>query len=98
MEKNKIPLVKELVSLDGTDRGGKGFGSTGMNAAKVKNAVTNEKDKNERLEATPISKSWQLINARQMQKLARADNPVYLAIVRKTNEETCKPQKDEANS
>ena len=79
-------MIKELDSLGSTDRGGKGFGSTGTDAATITNAVSNEERKNEQMKATPISQSRQLINARQMQKLARADNPVYLAIVRKTDE------------
>ena len=36
--------------------------------------------------ANPITRSRQLITARQMQKLAKADQPIYLAIVRLTNE------------
>ena len=85
LEKNKTPLVKELVSLEGTDRGGKGFGSTGMDAAEIINAGSNDERKNKQMKATPIAQSRQLINARQMKKLAKADNPVYLAIVRKTD-------------
>ena len=34
---------------------------------------------------TPLSQSRQVISARQIQKLAKGDNPVYLAIVRKMN-------------
>ena len=47
----------------------------------------NVKDKNDAAnERTPVSQSRQLITARQMNKLARGDNPVFLAIVRLTNE------------
>ena len=85
LEKNKTPLVRELVSLEGTDRGGKGFGSTGMDAAEIINAGSNDERNNKQMKATPIAQSRQLINAQQMKKLAKADNPVYLAIVRKTD-------------
>ena len=34
---------------------------------------------------TPLSQSRQIISARQIQKLAKGDTPVYLAIVRKMN-------------
>ena len=34
---------------------------------------------------TPLSQSRQIISARQIQKLAKEDSPVFLAIVRKTN-------------
>ena len=37
-------------------------------------------------ERTPCSQSRQIISARQIQKLTKGDNPVYLAIVWKTNE------------
>ena len=90
LEKIKTPVVKELDSLGGTDRGDKGFGSTGMSAANEREAVSNEKIKDtQRNKATivaPTSNSRQLISARQLQKLAKADSPVYLAIVRKTDE------------
>ena len=35
---------------------------------------------------TPLSQSQQIISARQIQKLAKEDSLVFLAIVRKTNE------------
>ena len=38
IEKLKTPKVKELDSLEGTDRGAKGYGSTGM-SAEQKNEV-----------------------------------------------------------
>ena len=39
-----------------------------------------------------LSQTRQIISARQIQKLAKDDNPVFLAIVRQTNET---PQKEE---
>ena len=39
-----------------------------------------------RNEQTPLSQSRQIITARQMQKIAKGDTPIYLAIVRKTND------------
>ena len=83
-------MVKELDSLGGTDRGDKGFGSTGMSAANERDAISNEKIEDTQMNAatiaTPTSSSRQLISARQLQKRAKADSPVYLAIVRKTDE------------
>ena len=35
---------------------------------------------------TPLSQSRQITSVRQIQKLAKEDSPVFLAIVRKTNE------------
>ena len=40
----------------------------------------------QRNEQTPLSQSRQIITARQMQKIAKGDTLVYLAIVRKTND------------
>ena len=90
LEKIKTPVVKELDNLGGTDRGDKGFGSTGMSAANKTGAVANAKIEDTQMEVativTPTSSSRQLISARQLQKLAKADSPVYLAIVRQTDE------------
>ena len=90
LEKIKTPVVKELDSLGGTDRGDKGFGSTGLSAANKEGAVSNEKIEDIHMNVdtivTPTSRSRKLISARQLQKLAKADNPVYLAIVGQTDE------------
>ncbi|MCV6575237.1 MAG: dUTP diphosphatase, partial [Cohaesibacter sp.] len=98
VEKIKTPLVKELDDLGETDRGGKGFGSTGMSVAEIKDEVAQMNDqarkpKNVTNEANPLAQSRQLITARHIQKLAKADNPVYLAIVRKTDEAPRKRQR-----
>ena len=88
IEKIKTPQVKELVSLDGTDRGTKGFGSTGQNAVGTNAGEGNPKQMkktNEDKRTNPLSQSRQLITARQIQKLAKGDNPIYLAIVRHSN-------------
>ena len=83
----KTPIIKELGSLEGTDRGTKGYGSTGVSAVEMNEnteepkMTRNDAVKNE----TPLFKSRQIISARQIQKLAKADNPIYLAIVRRTN-------------
>ena len=88
IKKIKTPPVKELFSLEDTDRGTKGFGSTGRNAVKMNEDVGNPKQmksSNEDERTIQLPRSRQLITARQIQKLARGDNPVYLAIVRHTN-------------
>ena len=88
IEKIKTPQVKELVSLEDTDRGTKGFGSTGQNAVETNAGEGNPKQMkktNEDKRTNPLSQSRQLITARQIQKLAKGDNPVYLAIVRHSN-------------
>ena len=88
IEKIKTPPVKELASLEDTDRGTKGFGSTGQNAVKMNEVGENPKqmkNSKEDQRTTQLSQSWQLITARQIQKLAKGDNPVYLAIVRHNN-------------
>ena len=86
LEKIKTPEIKETVSLGETGRGGDGFGSTGVNAADKKNEYEDKKPVKSMNVANPITQSRQLITARQMQKLAKADQPIYLAIVRSTNE------------
>ena len=86
LEKIKTPEIKESISLGETGRGGDGFGSTGINAADKKNEYEDEKPVKSMNVANPITQSKQLITARQMQKLAKADQPIYLAIVRSTNE------------
>ena len=100
-EKIKTPPIKELDSLEGTDRGTGGYGSTGTSPAKandelikegLKNSTSGEKrmnleGKNDTAKkGNAVSKSREIISARQMSKLAKGDNPVFLAIVRSTNE------------
>ena len=82
-----------------TDRGAGGYGSTGVKAAtKNGDSVNDEREMKEGTNVqkvndavkvdTPLSQSRRLITARQMSKLAKGDNPVFLAIVRPTNETT----------
>ena len=88
IEKIKTPQVKELVSLEETDRGTKGFGSTGQNAVETnagEGSPKQMKRTNEDKRTNPLSQSRQLITARQIRKLAKGDNPIYLAIVRHSN-------------
>ena len=93
LEKIKTPLVKELDSLDETDRGGKGFGSTGLSAAVTKDEDKIMKPEDRMKVANPLAQSRQLITARQIQKLAKADQPIYLVIVRQTHEAPSKAKK-----
>ena len=100
-EKIKTPTIKESDEIGETDRGAKGYGSTGDGITKLDQQAAqdpNSVNKNSRsemmlttmdkgaTERTPCSQSRQIISARQIQKLAKGDHPVYLAIVRKTNE------------
>ena len=95
-EKIKTPVIKELDVLEGTDRGVKGYGSTGDGVVKVDQQAAqdpssmNEKSRSKMMltkmnddanKRTPLSQSRQIISARQIQKLAKGDNPVYLVIV-----------------
>ena len=104
-EKVKTPEIKELVNLGDTDRGASGYGSTDVKAAaknddsvndeQEEKAGTNKQKMNDAVKVdTPLSQSRRLITARQMSKLAKGDNPVFLAIVRPTNET---PQAKKAN-
>ena len=100
IEKIKTPKIKEVNDLEGTGRGSGSYGSTGVNDAKRNedavmqtdsiNSQTNGRpkvnDDVRRNEKTPLSQLRQIITARQMQKIAKGDTPVYLAIVRKTND------------
>ena len=53
------------------------------------NECKNEEMKlKEQKDAMKLSQSRQIISARQISKLAKGDNPVFLAIVRAKNEET----------
>ena len=94
-EKIKTPKLKELDSLEGTGRGKEGYGSTGVSAAKLNDELNREgmktitsckkqikvEDRN-----NAVSQSKWLVSAREMRKLAKGDNPAFLAIVRATNE------------
>ena len=99
-EKTKTPEIKEVTKLEGTDRGSKGYGSSGISAGinedhgkSMHNAksVTDQDFKTERRKVQEADKpnrlaqERQIISVRQIQKLAKGDNPVFLAIIR-TNE------------
>ena len=101
-EKIKTPTIKETDDLEGTDRGAKGYGSTGVKIVQAENNADSEsvKDKTnsgqdvkinvkvnkDAVKNETLSQSRQLITARQMSKLAKGNNPVFLAIIRETNE------------
>ena len=101
-EKIKTPTIKETDDLEGTDRGAKGYGSIGVKVVQAENNADSEsvKDKTNSGEDVKInvkvnkdavknetlSQSRRLITARQMSKLAKGNNPVFLAIIRETNE------------
>ena len=95
MKKIKTPKLKELDSLEGTGRSKEGYDSTGVSAAKLNNELNKEgiktiKSSKKQIKAedrnNAVSQSRRLISTREMSKLAKGDNPVFLAIVRATNE------------
>ena len=94
-EKIKTPEIKESEELDGTDRGAEGYGSTGTGVVLLKEPRNEEMKPTEQKDAMNLSQSRRIISARQMSKLAKGDHPVFLAIVRATNEEikTNRPKK-----
>ena len=80
-EKIKTPTIKELDELGGTDRGAKGYGSTGDGIAKLDQQAAqdpnpvNQNSRSEMMlmttnkganERTPCSQSRQIISARQI--------------------------------
>ena len=101
-EKIKTPVLKEVDSLEGTNRGNKGFCSTGIKAtseSKSVQSVTKISD-DQAVQDSRISKismnepiphikkrsqtvkARRIMPARQMQKLTKNDEPVFLAVVR----------------
>ena len=98
-EKIKTPEIKEVTKLEGTDRGSKGYGSFGFSAkinedrhqsVQSVTSVTNQDFKTmqgNRAANKPssLAQARKIISVRQIQKLAKGDNPVFLAIIR-TNE------------
>ena len=103
-EEIKIPAIKETDSLEGTGRGGKGYGSTRINSGQStqdqddnpKAQIQFQKTGDDKTQTTngviPINKykrsqlemARHIISASQLQKLAKNDAPVFLAIVRAT--------------
>ena len=93
-EKIKTPEIKEVTELEGTDRGGKGYGSSGVSAEINKDhhqsaqnaiSVTNQDFKTmqgnrEVNKPSSLVQARKIISVRQMQKLAKGENPVFLAI------------------
>ena len=79
--KIKTPIVKETNDLKGTDRGTSGHGSTGVEVMKNQSDAERkpESRNNSKMNETPLSQSRRLITARQMSKIAKGDNPVFLA-------------------
>ena len=87
-EKIKTPKIKELEELDGTDRGASGYGSTRTGVVLLNENKGEETTPKVQKDAVNLSQSRQIISARQVSKLAKGDNPVFLAIVRAKNEDT----------
>ena len=93
-EKIKTPKIKEMDDLEGTDRGAGGYGSTGTNVVQDKNDTVSNSNlyrmnmdvKKDAKEKDILSQSRRLITATQMSKLAKGNNPIFLAIIRETNE------------
>ena len=93
-------MVKEVDGLEGTGRGDRGYGSTGISGSQLDQLKTSRSnqssDSDQAVKTQLINKSAQrqsqlsqarrIISARQIQKLAKDDNPVFLAIVQSTNE------------
>ena len=101
-EKIKTPVLKEVDSLEDTDRGNKGFGSTGIKTTSESESVQSvtKISDNQAVQDARISKilmnepiphikkrsqtakARRIMSARQMQKLIKNDEPVFLAVVR----------------
>ena len=95
-EKMKTPRIKETNDLRETDRGNKGYGSSGISAGKDENlnklkddtiAALDQDIKTKplnKIEAKPnqLAQARGIISARQIQKLAKEDYPIFLAIER----------------
>ena len=101
-----------MKSLEGTERGDDGFGSTGvhtmqqMNDKKTNEDIkhVNEEYSRQRMsgeairKSSQLSQSRQIITARQMSKIAKGDHPVFLAILRETNEAPIKKRGNKRSS
>ena len=86
-EKIKTPAIKEADDLEGTDRGAKGYGSTGTNVVQNKDDTMSNsnpdkmdvKVKKDAVKNETLSQSRRLITARQMSKLAKGNNSCLLS-------------------
>ena len=102
-EKIKTPAIRETNDLEDTERGDRGFGSTGIKSEHVQDIKPkiqlqkSDEDQTKKMnEAIPeiknkrsqLEKARQIISARQLQKLAKDDSPVFLAIVRSNDSPT----------
>ena len=81
--------------LGDTDRGNKGYGSSGMSTAINEdlkdstnniNSITVQEPKTKTVKpkeiiSNKLAYARQIISARQIQKLAREDQPIFLAII-----------------
>ena len=95
-EKIKTPMIKEMNELGDTDRGNKGYGSSGMSTAineDLKDSTNNINSitvqepktktvKQKEINSNKLAQARQMISARQIQKLAKEDQPIFLAIIR----------------
>ena len=95
-QKIKAPSVKETNELGDTDRGNKGYGSSGISSrdneklskskddavAKMnRDFKTNAVNKSE-AKFNQVAQARRIISARQIQQLAKKNHPIFLAIVR----------------
>ena len=95
-EKIKTPEIKEVTELEGTERGNKGCGSSGVSAEINKDhhqsaqnavSVTNQGFKTmqgnrEANKSSSLAQAKKIISVCQIQKLAKENNLVFLAIIR----------------
>ena len=87
-EKIKTPKIKEVDELEGTDRGSKGYGSSGISAGTKEDCSESAQVQDVKIkknQPNKLAQARKIISAREIQKLAKENNPVFLAIVR-TNE------------
>ena len=89
-EKIKAPKIKETNDLEGPRRGESGYGSMGT-TSEPKTVVIKPQENQEQMqlhketipinknERSRIEKARQIISARQIQKLAKEDHPIFLA-------------------
>ena len=95
-EKIKNREIKEVTELEGTDRGSKGYGSSGISAEmsedphqsiQTTQSMINQDFKTvqrngEANKPNSLAQARKIIFVRQIQKLAKGDNPIFLAIIR----------------